>query len=175
MEDVAGIAGSRRAEPYAFMYAILPSRTTAMEALGAPVRARTSRAALSMAACIATGRVACAGARVPPIATASRATQMWKMRRRATAGIGSPCEYGSRQMGVARVAWCGAETYRLGPRRHTPTSARIVLLAADRSSRLARVAELHERDANFLEHCRIVYRRGHLIRLAIGDRAHGPT
>src|SRR5665647_1591143 len=91
MEDVAGIAGSRRAEPYAFMYAILPSRTTAMEALGAPVRARTSPAALSMVACIAAGRVACAGARVAAVVTASRATQMWKMRRLAV-GIGSPLQ-----------------------------------------------------------------------------------
>src|SRR5450830_763878 len=92
MEDVAGIAGSRRAEPYAFMYAILPSRTTAIEALGAPVRARTSRAALSMVACIGGGRVACAGARVAAVVTASRARQMWKLRRRAV-GIGSPCMY----------------------------------------------------------------------------------
>src|SRR6266853_6292886 len=64
--------------PYAWTYAIVPSRTTAIEALGAPLVSRTSAAALSIALLRSAGRVSCA---IEPGAASSSDTIAMAVRR----------------------------------------------------------------------------------------------
>src|ERR1051325_10624232 len=60
MSVVAARFGSSRADPYACVYAIAPSRTTAIDALGAPVLASVSLTARSMSARTSAGSDAAA-------------------------------------------------------------------------------------------------------------------